>query len=181
MRLDFMHSIIADYYSVLEVSRDASADEIKKSFRLLAHRFHPDKNKGDIESEENFKNISRAYEVLGDPQKRMMYDRTGHSDYNDMYASGGGMYGGGMGCGRGRGCGGRGRARGGMNVPVHDIAVTRDEALAGITIDVGVDKGDKREVYKVTLPGDLENGTVLRYSDSNIGADFFIRVIYTDE
>jgi len=68
-----------------------------------------------------------------------------------------------------------------MNFSVHDIAVTRNEAHAGITIDVGVDKGDKREVYKVTLPGDLENGTVLRYSDSNIGADFFIRVIYTDE
>jgi len=176
-----MHNRTTDYYSILEVSRDASVEEIKKSFRSLAHRFHPDKNKGDIESEENFKNISRAYEVLGDPDKRLMYDRTGHSNYNDMYSSDGGMRGGGMGCGRGRGCGGRGRARGGMNVPVQDIAVTRNEAISGITIDIGVDKGEKREVYKVTLPGDLENGTVLRYSDSKIGADFFIRIIYTDE
>jgi molecular chaperone DnaJ len=174
-----MHNSVTDYYTLLEVSRDAAADDIKKAFRVLAHRFHPDKNPGDVESEEMFKNISMAYEVLGDPQKRLMYDRTGHSSYNNMFSSGGGMHGGGMGCGRRGGCGGRGRA--GANFTVHDIAVTKEEALAGITIDVGVDKGEKREVFKVNLPGNIENGTVLRYSDSNIGADIFIRVLYTDE
>ena len=176
-----MRNNTVDYYTLLNISKDASADDIKKSFRVLAHSFHPDKNPGDPESEEKFKDISRAYEVLGDPQKRLIYDRTGHGNYNDMYSSGGGMPGGGMGCGRKRGCGGRGRQWGGSNFAIHEIAVTKEEALGGITIDVGVDKGGQREIHKINLPGNIENGTVLRYSDSNIGADFFIRVIYSDE
>ena len=68
-----------DYYEVLGVSKDASDDEIKKAFRKLAVKYHPDKNPGDKEAEEKFKEISEAHEVLSDKQKRARYDQFGHA------------------------------------------------------------------------------------------------------
>jgi molecular chaperone DnaJ len=67
-----------DYYEVLGAPRSASPDELKKSFRKLAMQFHPDKNPGDKKAEERFKEISEAYEVLSDPEKRQAYDQFGH-------------------------------------------------------------------------------------------------------
>lgn len=67
-----------DYYKLLGVERDAGADEIKKGFRKMAQKLHPDKHKGDREVEEKFKHINEAYEVLKDPDKRAQYDRFGH-------------------------------------------------------------------------------------------------------
>jgi molecular chaperone DnaJ len=67
-----------DYYEVLGVVREADDDELKKSYRKLAMKFHPDRNPGDKEAEEKFKEASEAYEVLSDPQKRQIYDRYGH-------------------------------------------------------------------------------------------------------
>ena len=66
-----------DYYEVLGVARTAPADEIKRSFRQLALRHHPDRNPGNKEAEERFKEAAEAYSVLGDPEKRMTYDRFG--------------------------------------------------------------------------------------------------------
>ena len=66
-----------DYYRILEVSKDASADEIKKSYRKIAMQFHPDRNPGDKVAEERFKLASEAYEILRDPEKREIYDRYG--------------------------------------------------------------------------------------------------------
>lgn len=66
-----------DYYSILGINRDSSTDEIKKAYRKLAHQYHPDKNPGNKESEEKFKEINNAYQVLGDTQKRSQYDRFG--------------------------------------------------------------------------------------------------------
>lgn len=66
-----------DYYETLGVSSSASADEIKKGYRKMAMKFHPDRNPGDHEAEENFKAAAEAYEVLGDPEKRQIYDRYG--------------------------------------------------------------------------------------------------------
>src|SRR5512136_1733067 len=66
-----------DYYKILGVSRDASEDEIKKSYRKVAMQHHPDRNPGNREAEEKFKVASEAYEVLRDPGKRQIYDRYG--------------------------------------------------------------------------------------------------------
>jgi molecular chaperone DnaJ len=70
-----------DYYEVLGVARDASAEEMKKAYRKLAVKFHPDKNQGDAEAEERFKEVSEAYDVLKDADKRAAYDRYGHAAF----------------------------------------------------------------------------------------------------
>ncbi len=71
-----------DYYEILEVTRDASGDVIKKSYRKLAVKFHPDKNPGDHTAEDKFKELGEAYEALSDPDKRAAYDRYGHAAFN---------------------------------------------------------------------------------------------------
>ena len=71
----------ADYYETLGVKRDASADDLKKAFRQLARKYHPDLNKGSKEAEEKFKEINEAYQVLGDPQKKAQYDQVGHVEF----------------------------------------------------------------------------------------------------
>lgn len=85
-----------DYYEILEVSKSASADDIKKAYRKKAIQFHPDKNPGDKASEEKFKEAAEAYEVLSDPQKKQRYDQFGHAGVGSAAGGGGGFGGGGM-------------------------------------------------------------------------------------
>jgi molecular chaperone DnaJ len=80
-----------DYYEVLGVSRDASSDEIKKSYRKLALKYHPDKNPGNKEAEEKFKEATEAYEVLRDGEKRARYDQFGHAGMSGAGAGAGGF------------------------------------------------------------------------------------------
>ena len=66
-----------DYYEILEISKNSDSETIKKAFRKLALKYHPDRNQGDKEAEENFKKVNEAYQVLGDEEKRAIYDRYG--------------------------------------------------------------------------------------------------------
>lgn len=74
-----------DYYTVLGVPRNATQEEIKKAYRKLAMQYHPDKNKGNKEAEEKFKEINEAYAVLSDPEKRKIYDLYGSSEFERRY------------------------------------------------------------------------------------------------
>lgn len=78
-----------DYYELLEVTKEASGEEIKKSFRRLAMKYHPDRNPGDKEAEARFKEINEAYDVLKDSQKRAAYDRYGHQAFANGGMGGG--------------------------------------------------------------------------------------------
>ena len=77
-----------DYYETLGVKRDASQDDLKKAFRQLARKYHPDLNKGSKESEEKFKEINEAYQVLNDPRKKAEYDNAGDAAFRPGDTSG---------------------------------------------------------------------------------------------
>ena len=86
-----------DYYEVLGVDKNASADEIKKAYRKSAMKYHPDRNPGDKEAEEKFKELGEAYEVLSDPDKQARYDQFGFAGVDPNYGGGAGGFGGGFG------------------------------------------------------------------------------------
>ncbi|MCO4757530.1 MAG: DnaJ domain-containing protein, partial [Oceanospirillaceae bacterium] len=87
-----------DYYEVLGVDKNASDRDIKKAFRRMAMKYHPDRNPDDKESEENFKEVNEAYEVLSDAQKKAAYDQYGHAGVNPNMGGGqGGGFEGGFG------------------------------------------------------------------------------------
>lgn len=127
-----------DYYEVLSVSRSASEEEIKKAYRRLAMKYHPDRNPGDKTAEEHFKEASEAYQVLSDPERRAQYDRFGHAAFEQGAGFGGfdfsaagfedvfsDIFGDFFGTGRGRG---RTRARRGEDLR-YDLEISFEEAM----------------------------------------------------
>ena len=128
-----------DYYDVLGVSRSASDEELKKAYRKLALRYHPDKNPGNREAEERFKEIGEAYAVLCDAERRAQYDRFGHAAFEQGGLGGfdfsagfedilGDLFGDFFGTGRGRG--GRTRSRRGQDLQ-YQLELTFEEAAHG--------------------------------------------------
>jgi molecular chaperone DnaJ len=119
-----------DYYEVLGISKTASEDEIKKAYRSLAKKYHPDMNPGDKEAEVKFKEVNEAYAVLSDSEKRSKYDRFGHDAFDPSAGGGGGFGGfGGMDFDFGDifssffgGGGGGGRSRANMPIEGDDVA-----------------------------------------------------------
>jgi molecular chaperone DnaJ len=152
-----------DYYEILGVSKNASADEIKKAYRKVAMQFHPDRNPGDKSAEDKFKEAAEAYEVLSDNDKKAKYDRFGHqafapgsggfgsghaSNMDDIFSQFGDIFGddvfgnffGGGGSRRGGGGGGsRARGQRGSNLRIK-VKLTFEEIAKGVTKTVKVKK-----------------------------------------
>src|SRR3984893_10507011 len=130
-----------DYYEVLGVTRTVTQDEVKRAYRKLAVKFHPDKNPDDPHAEEKFKELGEAYDVLMDEEKRAAYDRFGHA----AFAQGGGGFGGG-GAGifetffGGGGMQGEDRQRG--SDLRYDMQITLEEAAFGVEKEIEVHKLD---------------------------------------
>ena len=78
-----------DYYEVLGINKGASADEIKKAYKKMARKYHPDLNPGDKTAEEKFKEVNEAYEVLSDADKKARYDQYGHAGVDPNFGAGG--------------------------------------------------------------------------------------------
>jgi molecular chaperone DnaJ len=147
-----------DYYDILCVSRESSIADIKKSYRSLAMKYHPDKNPGDKEAENKFKEAAEAYEILGNPEKRELYDRYGHaglkdtgfsgfSSFEDIFSSFGDIFGDFFGF-SGRTGNKRQRARKGNDLRF-DVQIGFMEAAFGTEKEITV----KREIFCKTCNG----------------------------
>jgi molecular chaperone DnaJ len=141
-----------DYYEILGVSKTATPEEIKKAYRKVAIQFHPDKNPGNKEAEEKFKEAAEAYEVLSDANKRAQYDRFGHSrpgggggfqghdmNMDDIFSQFGDIFGGGGFESFFGGGGGRSRQRKGSNLRIK-LKLTLDEIANGVEKKIKVNR-----------------------------------------
>ncbi|HSN57876.1 MAG TPA: molecular chaperone DnaJ [Clostridiaceae bacterium] len=145
-----------DFYEVLGLQKGASDEEIKKAFRKLAIKYHPDKNQGDKEAEEKFKEINEAYQVLSDPEKKAKYDQYGDADFGangyggydaegfdfsdfggfgDIFDS---FFGGGGGGGRRR----KGGPAKGADLE-YTVTLTFEEAVAGVEKEISISRNEK--------------------------------------
>jgi len=151
-----------DYYEVLSVERNASGDEIKRAYRKLAMRYHPDRNPGDKQAEAKFREASEAYEVLADQDKRRKYDQFGHAGLNgqtghdfshmnaqDIFSMFDDIFGGAFGGGGGRARGGRSRAGRGYDLETV-TRITLNDALTGAEKDIEFTRQDTCETCSGT-------------------------------
>ena len=169
-----------EYYKLLGLEKGASADDIKKAFRKLAVKYHPDRNPGDKTAEDKFKEINEAYAVLSDPQKKEQYDTYGSSGFHKQYSQedifrgfdfngsfkdmgvGGGedifshLFGGAFGRGNGRG----GPQKGGDLEMETDVSFR--DAAQGAEKVVAFRRNGTREELKVKIPAGVDNGSKIR-------------------
>lgn len=172
-----------DYYEVLGVGKTASDDEIKKAYRKLAIKYHPDKNPGDKTAEEKFKEATEAYEVLSDKQKRSRYDQFGHAGVG---ANGGNPFGGGNSFSGGNfnfngqsfnfdfggggiddilgnlfGFGGAARRRAARGADYEtSVSISFREAIFGTTTEISAPNSDKK--IKIKIPAGIDDGMAIR-------------------
>jgi molecular chaperone DnaJ len=154
-----------DFYEVLGVAKNATEDELKKAYRKLAMKYHPDRNPDDKQAEEKFKEVKEAYEILADARKREAYDRFGHAGV-DPNAAGMGGGGGGAGgfadvfgdifgdiFGGGRGGGGGGGGRSGVYRGAdlrYSMEISLEQAASGYTTEIRVPSWEGCDVCKGT-------------------------------
>ncbi|MGL4761295.1 MAG: molecular chaperone DnaJ [Sarcina sp.] len=154
-----------DFYEVLGLEKGASEDEIKRAFRKLAVKYHPDKNKGNAEAEEKFKEINEAYQVLSNPEEKAKYDQFGHDGMNGGFGGGAGgfggfdmgdmngfgdifetFFGGGGGFGGGSGRRKNGPRRG--DDLEYSLTITFEEAMTGVEKEFSITRTENCETCK---------------------------------
>jgi molecular chaperone DnaJ len=177
-----------DYYEILSVHRDASEEEIKKAYRKQAMKFHPDKNPGDKESEEKFKEAAEAYEVLSDKEKRQIYNQYGHEGlkgtgftgfhgFEDIFSSFGDIFEDFFGFSGSRSSG-RTRARKGKDLR-YDTELTLEEAFSGKEETISFQKWVACETCNgtgVTPGSDVKRCNTCQGNGSVITAQGFFRI-----
>ena len=200
----------SEYYERLGVSKNATDDEIKKAYRKLALQFHPDRNKGDAQAESKFKEISEAYAVLSDKEKRKQYDTFGESGFHQRYSTDdifrgadfssifsefgmggggfenlfGGMFGGG---GRRTGGGQPQRPTKGQDVE-YTLQIGFEEAYRGSQRQVDFQLSDgTRQSIRVKIPAGMKDGGKLRVAGKGVASpyggepgDLFVQVQVAD-
>ena len=150
-----------DYYEVLGLQKGASDDEIKRAFRKLAVKYHPDRNQGNAEAEEKFKEINEAYQILSDPEKRAKYDQFGSAAFDGTGGFNGGGFGGFDGFDMGGfgdifesffgGGGGSSRRRNGPvrgNDIEYTVTLTFEEAVFGVEKEISITRSENCEHCK---------------------------------
>ena len=190
-----------DYYTILGLNRDARKEEIKKAFRKLALRYHPDKNPEDDRAEEKFKQISEAYDILSDDGKRRQYDLFGRVESENIMARGfsysghpfrgrGFCRGMGMGGGFGKRCGmgmffnGRSQEQyRAVNNGIQDFPLTFEEARSGAEKELLITTGGVQQSVIVKVPPGVEEGSVLQMRGNDLKGkvgDIFLKVTLVD-
>lgn len=176
-----------DYYKTLGLEKGASADDIKKAFRKLAVKYHPDRNPNDKAAEDKFKELNEAYAVLSDPEKRQQYDTFGSSGFHQQYSQedifrgfdfggtfrdmgmGGNedifsrLFGGAFGRGGGRAGGFRSAPQKGNDHEM-EVTVSFRDAAQGAEKLVAFRRDGQREELKVKIPAGVDNGSKIRIS-----------------
>ncbi len=177
-----------DYYQILNLPRNASNEAIKKSYKKLAFLYHPDQNRVDEQAEEKFKEISEAYAVLGDPERRRMYNQYGYTGFaaDDLFYSHSGFYSGrgnpfffGGGCKRWasnwRRCSVNHDST--HNNWIYTIDITRDEALSGTERIIRARTRESDALYRLTIPAGIKSGTTLTLkTKDNLSVNLHVQV-----